>query len=203
MRRDFEIPFAYALALLYGLLVTDGTASLALFNMISVAVPVWTFITNAGSMAVWLAVAACIFFWGQFSKVGRKLSARKAGAVLFLGIWFNAAIAFALKNIIARPRPPYEILTFELFEPVHEYGLSMPSGHAQMAFMAAAIIGYFYPKTRIPLLIFAGLVALSRIGLGAHWIMDVLVGAANGLLIAAVWIALPWDRMRSMIQKMF
>lgn len=200
MRRDFEIAFAYALALLYGLLVTDEAASLALFNMISVAAPVWTFITNAGAMAMWLVIAAGIFFWGQFSKVGRKLSGRKAGAVLFLGIWFNAAVAFALKNIIARPRPPYELSVFEL---IHEYGMSMPSGHAQMAFMAAAVIGYFYPKTRIPLLIFAGLVALSRIGLGAHWILDVLVGAANGLLIAAVWVALPWDRMRNMIQKMF
>ncbi|MBU5558022.1 MAG: phosphatase PAP2 family protein [Candidatus Aenigmatarchaeota archaeon] len=200
MRAEFEIVAAYAITMAYGLFIVDQSTSLLIFNTLAVATPIWILLSNVGSMVVWLFVAAGIFFWGQFSSMGRKLRGRTAGAVLFFGIWFNAAVAFLLKNMIARPRPPYELSVFEL---VHDYGTSMPSGHAQMAFMAAMILGYYYPKARTPLLAFAVLIALSRVGIGAHWVLDVLVGAANGLLIAALWLGLPWNRMGDTIQKIF
>ena len=199
MRYEFGIAATYIVALVFGILNIDTTASLALFNTISFAAPVWMVISNLGSVIAWMVFAAGIFFWGQFSKLGRKMHGRTAGAVLFLGIWVNIGVAYVLKHAIARARPPYELNVFELGQ---EYGLSMPSGHAQLAFMSAIILGYFYPKTRIPLIIFAVLVAISRVGLGAHWILDVLIGAANGLLLAAIWLRLPWKKIGKKLQKL-
>ena len=200
MRYEFGIAATYIIALVYGILNIDTTASLAVFNVISFAAPAWMVISNIGAVIAWMVFAAGIFFWGQFTKLGRKMRGRTAGTVLFLGIWLNISVAYVLKHVIARARPPYELNVFELGQ---EYGLSMPSGHTQLAFMSAIILGYFYPKTRVPLMIFAVLVAISRVGLGAHWILDVLVGAANGLLIAAIWLSLPWKKMSEKVQKLF
>ncbi len=193
---------AYSIAVVYGILVSDQVASLALFNVLAVAAPIWTIMANVGSFTAWLVVATGIFFWGQFSKVGRKIRGRTVGAVLFIGIWLNAAVAFVLKSVIATPRPPFGLNTFEFEQQYFPFlsGNSMPSGHAQLAFMAAVIIGSYYPKARTPLLVFAGLIALSRVGLGAHWVLDVIVGAANGLLLGALWLSMPWDRIQKIIK---
>jgi len=173
MRYEFGIATAYIIALVYGILNIDTTASFAVFNVISFAAPAWMIISNLGSVIAWMIFAT--------------------------GIWVNIGVAYVLKHAIARARPPYELNVFELGQ---EYGLSMPSGHAQLAFMSAIILGYFYPKTRIPLIIFAVLVAISRVGLGAHWILDVLIGAANGLLLAAIWLRLPWKKIGKKLQKL-
>lgn len=205
MRLEFEVVLAYAIAIAYTVLTIDKTASFALFNMLSFAAPLWIVLTNIGSVITWLFISAGIFFYGQSSKLGRKLRARTVGAILFFGIWFNVGVAFVLKNVLNTARPPYELSVYELGHELFGQwlgGPSMPSGHAQIAFMAAVIIGHFYPRVRIPLFVLAVLIALSRIGLGAHWIMDVLFGAANGLLIAFFWLKLPWKNMGNKIRKL-
>lgn len=75
---------------------------------------------------------------------------------------------------------------------VEETGYSFPSGHSFNAFLLAGIIAFgIYqnsPKNRralctIPLL-WAALVALSRVAVGAHSAWDVSVGSAMGLVLA-------------------
>jgi membrane-associated phospholipid phosphatase len=60
---------------------------------------------------------------------------------------------------------------------------SFPSGHAATAFAAATAVGMLHPRLRAPLLIIAGMVALSRVYLGLHFWSDVLVGSLLGVLI--------------------
>lgn len=77
------------------------------------------------------------------------------------------------------------------------YVHAFPSGHSTTAFVAAAAIVLAWPRAerrhRAGLLVIgaAGLVAFSRIAVGAHWPLDVLTGAAGGWLYGAwgVWLS--------------
>ena len=77
---------------------------------------------------------------------------------------------------------------------VEESGFSFPSGHSFNSWMIAVVLSYSILQLRvrkslrkfywIPFL-WASLVALSRVMLGAHTILDVSVGSLMGILVAA------------------
>ncbi|HAU29735.1 MAG TPA: phosphatase PAP2 family protein [Rhodospirillaceae bacterium] len=60
---------------------------------------------------------------------------------------------------------------------------SFPSGHTATAVALALVLFHLFPKARIPLFLYAGFVALSRILLLQHYLSDVLGGAFIALLI--------------------
>jgi phosphatidylglycerophosphatase B len=75
---------------------------------------------------------------------------------------------------------------------VEEMGYSFPSGHSFNAFLLAGIIAFgIYQNTSkrrrwlcvIPL-VWASLVALSRVAVGAHSALDVSVGSGMGLILS-------------------
>jgi phosphatidylglycerophosphatase B len=79
---------------------------------------------------------------------------------------------------------------------VEEAGYSFPSGHSFNAFLLATIMAFSLyhatnPKLRawykVPYL-WAVLVAISRVALGAHHPVDVVVGACMGFAVAATFI---------------
>ena len=91
-----------------------------------------------------------------------------------------------LKEIVERSRPattdPDAIIRHAPTE-----GLSFPSGHSIIAFALAGIIAPYVSRGwRVVAFVLAIGVAFSRIYLGAHNPLDVVAGAAGGLLIAAV-----------------
>jgi membrane-associated phospholipid phosphatase len=62
---------------------------------------------------------------------------------------------------------------------------SFPSGHTTVAFAAATVFASEYRNTTaIPIIAYsaATLIGLSRITQNAHWLTDVIAGAANGFL---------------------
>lgn len=103
---------------------------------------------------------------------------RKTGRLLTSAYISAGVMTYGLKRLTRRKRPLDETLG----------NPSLPSGHAAIAFSAATILGYRYPKWRIPLYIGAGLVGFSRIYLGRHYTSDVLTGAVIGTTMGGlVW----------------
>ena len=56
-----------------------------------------------------------------------------------------------------------------------------PSGHATTAFAVLVAFGTLWPRARTALLIYALLIAVSRVVVTAHYPSDVLAGALVGL----------------------
>ena len=108
------------------------------------------------------------------------LVALAAGLSFVLASWLNAVI----KALVDRTRPPHEI-GLEALGGVPG-SPSFPSGHAMTAFAVAGAIAMLAPRLRWPVLGLAALIAFSRVYLGVHFWLDVLVGAAFGMAIGTL-----------------
>ncbi|MGD9344585.1 MAG: phosphatase PAP2 family protein [Candidatus Aminicenantes bacterium] len=115
-------------------------------------------------------------------------------AVLLAAIMFTL-IGQGIKRIIDVPRPP-QVLAQESFHLIGpDWGQhAFPSGHAAMIFMLAGAFVFTVDRKwlRWLLIACASLVALSRVVVGVHWPLDVLVGAAIGWI--GVWVGLNLSR---------
>lgn len=109
---------------------------------------------------------------------------------LFMGVYFIfTAIAFSglvtllLKNIFGRVRPNFYdgVHLWQSFPFTGQYDfLSFPSGHATTAGAVVMIVYLFAPKISPFALVFAIWIAITRLGVGAHYPADVLAGLAVG-----------------------
>lgn len=109
----------------------------------------------------------------------RRRRPRAAGAAL-LAIGTAALLVTILKQTFDRARPPLVDATLDPIGAVPA-SASFPSGHAATAFAAAVAIGLVHPRLRKPLLALAAVVALSRVYLGVHYVLDVLAGTILGV----------------------
>ena len=98
-------------------------------------------------------------------------------------------LSFGLRDWIDRRRPP---LVYPEPKPlVHvPHSGSFPSGHATSAFACATVIAWQAPRLAFPSFLLAGAIAWSRVYVGVHWPLDVLGGAALGILIATALLML-------------
>jgi len=67
--------------------------------------------------------------------------------------------------------------------------LAFPSGHATLAFATAAALAYLSPRGKWLFIVLAGLCALSRVVLGAHFYADVICGGALGYTLGWLFAA--------------
>ncbi|HEX2105416.1 MAG TPA: phosphatase PAP2 family protein [Solirubrobacteraceae bacterium] len=141
-------------------------------------------ISIIGSAAVYVPLFAVLAAWLAWRRLGRLAV---FVVVTMLGSWLlNSLVKLAVDR--ARPVLP---------DPVaHAGGMSFPSGHAQSATVAAAVLLLvFLPalngrpgRRRIAVaaaLVWVVVVAFSRVGLGVHYVSDVLAGAVLG----AAWVS--------------
>lgn len=132
-------------------------------------------------------------------------AARPSHLVIFSrSNWPNEAAQFYEKSKADRSRILSEIIqkndsNFQDIHPlvkahwIEESGFSFPSGHSFNSWMIAVVLSYSILQLRvrkslrkyywIPFL-WASLVAISRVMLGAHTILDVSVGSLIGILVA-------------------
>ena len=134
--------------------------------------------------------------------VGIFLALKKQGYLRQHFLWFLAAMLlaglciFALKKMIPRPRPLAD------FAPLIEAGKiqihvlgkqlwyrSFPSGDTQTAFTAATYLSLLLPRWT-PLFIFLAMgVGISRIYMGVHFPLDVIIGGLIGAIFGlGAWL---------------
>lgn len=102
--------------------------------------------------------------------------------------WGGWWLAKAMKSGIDRGRPAAELNDELVRGSAVTEGLGFVSGHATVAFACAAIIAPYLPG-RWPIVAWglAAAVALARVVVGAHLPLDVVGGAALGILLASLW----------------
>ena len=126
--------------------------------------------------------------WFRMLTIGRG-----GGALDFMQVIARAilvsGLAFGLGTILrARlnfPRP-YEQPGFVPLVSKETHGNSCPSRHALSAAVLGMVWLYFYPAVGVVMLAIAALICLLRVLSGAHFVRDVLAGAAFGLTFGFV-----------------
>jgi undecaprenyl-diphosphatase len=130
---------------------------------------------------VWLAIAAA-------------LALRRRSARPFVLVLLADAVAWGLSSVVKvvvgehRPRG---------FDPLVAMprSSSFPSGHATMSFACATVLSAFEPRAAPAFFALAAAIGYSRLYLGVHWPLDVVAGAALGVVTALLLLGA--DRRRS------
>ena len=126
---------------------------------------------------------------------------RKTGAAVIIS--FIAVVIVGqvvLKGLFARPRPCQIDQAFPLLVP-RPSSTSFPSSHSGMSFGAAAAIFKNNKKAGIAALIFAALIAFSRLYLFLHFPTDVLTGMIVGIVMGILSAKLVDREMEKMKKK--
>lgn len=135
------------------------------------------FFTMFGEELIIIGVLGYLY-WCHDKKVGEYV-----GVTVFISLFLNSTI----KTIVQRPRPfVADPVGVQNIRPDTATGYAFPSGHTQGA---ATVFGSLSAWLRKRWLTVAStviivLVAISRMYLGAHYLSDVVVGAALGILLA-------------------
>jgi membrane-associated phospholipid phosphatase len=111
---------------------------------------------------------------------------------VFFAIGAPALAVTIGKRLIGRARPshwgPFHYVPFSWRPDL----AALPSGHATAAFAAAFAIGAIWPRARWPMWVYAGVIAVSRVVVHAHFPSDVIAGAFVGIFGAVLvrnWFA--------------
>lgn len=136
-------------------------------------------ITNHGEL--WIAMGLLLLCIKQTRKTGFVVIT----ALLLMLITNN----LILKNLIMRDRPCWIDPTVELLVKCPD-SYSFPSGHTASSFAAAVSILLYHKKGGILAVLFAAVIAFSRMYLFVHFPTDILGGIMIGsmIAIAARWI---------------
>ncbi len=137
--------------------------------------------TELGSAMVAIAVIAAVSVLLAWKRCWRTL------AYWLTAVGFAQALVWVLKMTLERARP------------ISMYGgtdqFSFPSGHAVSSIVLYGFLAFLLARGRRPMLRWAitllaaglvGLIAFSRLYLGAHWLSDVLASLSLG----TAWVAL-------------
>jgi undecaprenyl-diphosphatase len=191
--RQFVIAGALAVVVfLLGMVFTDTAATNAVARLPRWVVSAFDAITDFG-MSGWFLWPLGILFLilAALPRPLTRMSQLVLAAImvrvgfLFMAIGVPGLFVTIVKRLIGRARPmvagiadPY---LFDPFKWTAAYA-SLPSGHATTAFSALVAFGTLWPRGRTILLVYALLIATSRIVVMAHYATDVFAGALVGIV---------------------
>lgn len=176
----------------------------------------FVFMGNHGDAIIWLSerrTSALNSFFKIITRVGEEWSYvilliillcykfRYALMVLLLAI-LVPLVSLTLKNIFAQPRPKRFFTENKIFESLniidgielYTANTSFPSGHTISAFAVMGFAAFAFREYKMisyVLIVLSIAVALSRVYLVQHFLLDVCVGAALGSFVALLtsWVS--------------
>lgn len=124
------------------------------------------------------------------SKIGKDdIQNQKRGGTLILSLGIIWPVVELIKGLVAFPRP--KILLEEVSSlVVYTSYDSFPSLHSALAFAVATFVYQYSKSTGTILFSLAILVGISRVFVGAHYPLDVVVGALIGIFVTRALISL-------------
>ncbi|MGH2543314.1 MAG: phosphatase PAP2 family protein, partial [Ardenticatenaceae bacterium] len=143
-----------------------------------------------GALPVILLTASVMYFKGM----------RKECFLLAAAMLLAALVSFAVKDLVARPRPSGELV--EIIQAAGGY--SFPSSHVMHYVVFLGTLGTLLtPRIRpgtarwlvyTSLALFMIAIGISRIYLGVHWLGDVFGGyiLGGGIVALAAWLWRMW-----------
>ena len=132
--------------------------------------PSWTVMGRVGGDG-WVMSGVALATWATGELTHHRLTAH-VGSDLIRAHVLNGVLTTSLKVSVNRTRP-------------NGGKHSFPSGHTSAAFSSAGVLQqHFGWKVGVPAYAAAGFVGLTRVRDRAHWVSDVVFGAAVGLASA-------------------
>ncbi|MCF6222954.1 MAG: phosphatase PAP2 family protein [Flavobacteriaceae bacterium] len=124
--------------------------------------------------------------------------APKLWEVLFTSAILSLIVSASLKKLFSVPRPAavFDPDNFSIIGRTLSGNTALPSGHSIATFVVVTVLLFaFMPKKKIhrilwvlSLLIIGLVIALSRVGVGAHYPLDVVIGSTLGFMVSVIGI---------------
>ena len=111
--------------------------------------------------------------------------------LLLVAASFSDAICFqVIKPWVGRIRPSHDF--YEYINLLVSKGgkYSFPSNHAANSFVFATVLSYFYDRNRTFLYILASTIAFSRVYVGVHYPLDIIIGSIIGYIISWIFLSI-------------
>ena len=144
-------------------------------------------IMNSGILAIIIIVFLLVF------KPTRRIGVVALIALLVCFVINN----LILKNVVARTRP-YDAIEGLMLIAKKPNDYSFPSGHSANSFVVAGTLTWCLSKEKkwigVLLLLLSGLIAFSRLYVGAHYPTDVIFGTISGIVISIVVYFIVWKK---------
>lgn len=163
--------------------------NLAIFNFINGGVGYYStldmfmlFLTTYLSYIVTIVVGlyVCLYIPLRTSAPMDRLRSLGQAGELIVATFFTWFVVQMIKVLVAHPRPFTTLMQINALVP-GQTGYSFPSGHTALTVAVATVVYVYHKRLGQLLYAFAFVVALSRIYVGVHYPIDVLVGILIGI----------------------
>jgi len=147
-------------------------------------------------MGITFVSSGVIIFFFLTSLFLWKEHKRKWILPLWFSLFLSVVVSFLLKIIVQRQRP-FQLGIVSIIPALKSashniWNFSFPSFQAMLAFSAVPILSREFPKFKKVWVIFAVLVAFSRVYFGLHFLSDALTGSLIGYLIG--WFVIKTEK---------